>query len=176
MSENVSFTKEQFQEFLHAISQNKLNPLEQKKLEEELRKDRRKLRRSIEEGYSAELKRWAQQNGCTHSRWPAGHRNAGESAPRGQGEWTTGGQVSGNVISLLCLRCQTTWKFEGTQQEVEYANNSASGLMCFPPPPVERCLNKDQFISVRPVAPVFQPCQKCGEEFTEKELAKHACS
>ena len=148
MAENKSqvtgFTYEQVQELLRvAIAEaSKLNPIEQKRLDEEIERDRRRKQLSIELGRVEEESRWRRQNSCTHSR----HNTTGESVPRGMGTWTTCGQThSDDTISLICMRCATLWHFQATPRERELANGA--GLLGFAPPPIERCLNKNDFAS-----------------------------
>ena len=103
---------------------------------------------------------------------------AGQMAPRGQGEWMTSGQTCGDegMILLLCVRCKTEWKFKGTRQELDYVVNSEHGLLGFEPPPIERCVNKDEFLKKPPLKPEFQQCGRCKETFLGRELATHACT
>lgn len=131
------------------------NVLEQKKLDEELERERRRNQLSIELGYADEMGRWRKQNSCTHCVYPIGHRQAGQNAPRGIGEWCTGGQVHGNgTITLICNRCQTTWNFKATPEEIQYATDAEHGLLGYEPPPIERCENRQQFLMKPPIKPV----------------------
>jgi hypothetical protein len=94
------------------------------------------------------MKRWNQQNGCTHQR----DKSKGHMVRRGDGEWMTGGQVLTNGdIALLCTRCQVQWIFKPTNNELDFANNA--GLMGFPPPEIERCTNRANFLKERPKPP-----------------------
>ncbi len=128
-----------------------MNPMEKKQYEEEIKREKRRAILSVELGKAEAEKRYRQQTGCTHSRLStAAGARAGQPAPRGQGEWTTGGQVHGyDTIGLVCLRCSTSWQFKATPQEIEFANQV--GLLGFAPPPIERCINKADF--EKPVAP-----------------------
>ena len=140
MSEGITLSKEQFQDLLAAISNPKMNPLEQKKFEEEEKKEKRRALLAVELGTAEAQSRYRKAMGCSHSR----DGRTGNAVPRGTGEWTTGGQVHGNdTITLSCLRCGTRWTWAATPQEREYANNA--GLLGFTPPPIERCINKDDF-------------------------------
>ena len=139
----TTFTYEQVQELLK-IAANKMNPLEQRKLDEELARDRR--RRIMETVYAQaeEQARWNKQQGCTHYR-----DDKGNAAPRGTGTPTTGGQLHSNeTATLLCTRCGTEWHWKTTPQERDYFNSV--GMMSLQPPPVERCLNKDSFVTSPP--------------------------
>jgi hypothetical protein len=140
----VSLSYEQLQELLQSViaSASKLNPLEQKKMDEELERDRRRAVLAVELGRAEEEARWRRQNSCSHSR----HASTGAGVTRGTGIWTTCGQTHGDdSISLICMRCATLWHFKATPEEREYANNA--GLLGFEPPAIERCLNKNDFAS-----------------------------
>jgi len=50
--------------------------------------------------------------------------------------------------SLICQRCAIVWRFMPNINEREYILNGP-GLLNFAPPPIERCINKDEFV-VRP--------------------------
>jgi hypothetical protein len=135
---------------------NKPNALEQKQLEEEAERSRRRHIRALEEGYEDSKKRWNQQHNCTHRFYGMGEAEGGNMAPKDRGQWKTGGQVhASGDITLLCLRCNTTWRWKGSPQEIEYVNNSAHGLLGFAPPPIERCLNKDEFVMEYPQEPAL---------------------
>ena len=161
VTESINMTKEQLQEILAAAisGAKQMNPLEQKKYNEELEKERRRARMMVTLGKAEEEARRNRELGCSHTRYPATHgKLAGHPAPRGQGEWCTGGQIHGyGLIGITCLRCGSHWMFRASQQELAYANDA--GLMGFPPPPTERVLE--------------QRCQHCAEMFTESEFAKH---
>ena len=134
---------EQMQELLLKVVEaaNKPNWLEQRKIDEETSRIRRRELLAVELGRAEEESRWRRQNSCTHSR----HAQTGEGVPRGTGVWTTSGQVnSDDSISLICMRCATHWLFQASHQEREYAHNA--GLLGFPPPPIARCLNKADFV------------------------------
>jgi hypothetical protein len=150
---NITMSKEQFQELLTALANPRMNPLEQKKYDEEAKRDKRRAALAIELGRSEAENRWRRQNSCSHSR----DSRTGQAVTRGSGEWTTGGQVHGDdTISLGCLRCGTVWHWKGSPQERDYALNA--GLLGFAPPPVERCLNKEDFAP--PVAPSQETMDK----------------
>ena len=174
---NVTLTYDQLQEILKLVSQPKLNALEQKKLNSELRKEHRERISGLMQGYADDLKRWNQQRGCSHCRWPmfAG-ANAGQMAPKGQGEWMTSGQAHGDgTVTIICARCNTRWHFKATANELDYAQNSEHGLLGFVPPDISRCLNKDEFLREAPQAPSLKQCDTCREHFTEGEFKSHEC-
>lgn len=140
----VTMTFDQVQDLLRTVlaEANKPNALEQKRLDEELAKDKRRAALAVELGRAEEEARWRRQNSCTHSR----HATTGESVPKGTGVWTTCGQTHGDdSISLICMRCATLWHFQATANERDYANNA--GLLGFMPPPLERCLNRADFVT-----------------------------
>lgn len=146
MAENKQIsglTYEQLQELLTTVlaSANKLNPLEEKQLKEEIQREERRKMLSIELGRAEEEARWRRQNSCTH----CADSKTGEPVARGTGISTTSGQLHGDgSISLICMRCATHWHFMPTRDEFEYANNA--GLLHFRPPAIERCLNRQDFI------------------------------
>ena len=146
MSNNnsMNITHEQLQEILRtAIAEaTKPNWLEQKKMDEEMERDRRRTILAVELGRAQEEKLWREQNLCTHCR----NEKTGEAVKRGTGVWCTSGQAHTNdVASLICQRCATLWQFKVTPEEREYIINGP-GLMGFAPPPIDRCLNKENFV------------------------------
>jgi len=141
MAETVGITKEQLQEILIKVigAAKAMNPIEEEEYKKKLELKQRRDLMMIELGKIEEMREKAKRDGCTHCRWPAGGKQAGMSAPKGQGEWCTAGQIHGsNTIVLLCQRCGWTWIFKGSEAELDYAANA--GLLGFPPPPEERCL------------------------------------
>jgi hypothetical protein len=139
----VSLTHEQLQDLMRVMLQeaNKPNWLEQKQLDAEIEKDRRRSVLAIELGRVEEEAKWRRQHSCTHTR----DEKSGNAAPRGKGVFTTSGQIhSDDVITLICMRCATTWRWKASPEEREYVNNA--GLLHFAPPPVEHCLNKSDFV------------------------------
>lgn len=140
-NQGITLTQDQFQQLLDAIGSPKMNPLEQKKYDEEAKKDKRRAMLAVELGKAEAESRYRKQVGCSHSRDP----RTGNAVARGMGEWTTGGQCHGDdTITLSCLRCGTQWTWKGSPQEREYANNA--GLLGFAPPPIDRCINKADFM------------------------------
>lgn len=125
------------------------NPLEQKAIDEAIEKDKRRTLLSIELGKAEEESRWRKQNSCSHSR----DEKTGLGVARGKGQWTTGGQLhsSNRTASLHCLRCGTAWIWPVTFQEWEHYEQQ--GMLGMAPPPIEKCLNKDDFVE-RPQARV----------------------
>lgn len=123
------------------------NALEAKQMQEALERDRRRTLLAVELGRVEEEARWRRQNSCTHS----ADAKTGEPVTKGTGRWTTSGQVHGDdSASLICQRCSTLWKFVPTREEREFILNGP-GLLGYAPPPIERCINKDDFM-MRPPA------------------------
>lgn len=155
----VMLSHEQLQELLAGVlaKANQMNPLEAEKYHEELEKRRRTeiFKNTVRSEVAAQQ---ARLQSCSHCRWPAtAGKLGGHAAPRGQGEWVTGGQIHGRgIIGLTCLRCGNRWLWQGTQDELEYAESA--GLLNFPPPAEERCLTA---------------CRHCSEFFTNKQLTQH---
>lgn len=117
----ISISPEDLQQLLktaiaEAVGQaTKLNPIEQRKLDEELAKDRRRSMMMIQLGKIEEESARQKRDGCSHMRYPAGAgKLAGHSAPRGAlgAEWCTGGQAyQDGTAMIICLRCSSTWLF-----------------------------------------------------------------
>ena len=156
----VSLTQEQLQELLGkvaAIASENMNPLEKEKYQEQLDMKRRIeiFKSTVRSEVAAQAARMA---GCSHSRWPSSAgKMGGHAAPRGQGEWATGGQIHGHgLLGLTCLRCGKGWFWMGSPQELDYAESA--GLLNFPPPDDSRCLTA---------------CIHCSEFFTGKEVREH---
>lgn len=141
MPEYVNLTKEDLKELLMAVANagKAMNPLEQKKYEEEVKKEKHHAAMVLEMGRAEEESIRAKRNSCTHRT----DKTSGDSVSLSDanGWWCTQGQVHSNdVISLICLRCSTVWYWKGTPQEREYAVNAEHGLLHYPPPPKERLL------------------------------------
>lgn len=144
---SLNITHEQLQVLLReaVAGASRLNPLEQKKLNEEIEREKRRNLSGALIGYEDEKNRWNKQHSCTHSR----HEQTGNAVPKGTGQYTTGGQAVGRDKAILvCLRCSAEWIWMPTPNERDYIEQH--GLLGFAPPPVERCLNKDQFMTEPP--------------------------
>jgi hypothetical protein len=139
----ISISPEQLQDLLktaiaEAVGQaTKLNPIEQRKLDEELQKDRRRNMMMIQLGKIEEESARQKRDGCSHMRHPAGAgKLAGHSAPRGSlgAEWCTGGQAyQDGTAMIICLRCSSTWLF---RPDSNYYNAILqNGLLGEAPPP-----------------------------------------
>jgi hypothetical protein len=116
-SNAFSITPEQLQELLKtAIAEAvKLNPIEQRKLDEDLQRERKRNQMMIQLGKIEEEAARRKRDGCSHMRHPAGSgKLSGQSAPRGSlgAEWCTGGQAyQDGTAMIICLRCSSTWLF-----------------------------------------------------------------
>ena len=154
---DVTLGKAELQELIEAVVRAAKAPgvLEQRAMDEDIERQKRRDQLAIELGYAEQLKMWNQQQGCTHSRYSMGAgKLAGHGCKSGQGEWTTGGQLNSNGnASLVCLRCGTNWIFIPTANEKEYAEHE--GFLGFQPPPIDRCLNKDSFVKAPPALPAL---------------------
>lgn len=136
---SLNISKEDLKELLMSVmaASRQMNPLEEKKYNEELEKERRKAHLVRQLGEDEERQISQRRNGCSH----CVDKDTGQPVPRGTGLWCTQGQVHSNdIISLICMRCSTTWHWKGTPQERAYAIDAEHGLLHIPPPSEERLL------------------------------------
>ena len=157
----TTFTYEQVQKLLESVvaKTQQLNPLEQKQYNETLELEKRKARAMVHFAKAEELARQRKLNGCTHSRYPNGHKLAGHPCKKGTGEWTTAGQVHGHgIASMICLRCSNIWIFRASLEEMQAIVDGA--LAGAAPPEEERCLT--------------ETCQYCNRVFTKVEFGNPA--
>lgn len=134
----ISITPEDLQNLLktaiaEAVGQaTKLNPIEQRKLDEELAKDRRRNMMMIQLGKIEEEAARQKREGCSHMR----DSKTGDAVPRNwpTGEWTTGGQAyQDGTAMVICTRCSSTWLF---RPDPNYYNAIIqNGLRATQPPP-----------------------------------------
>lgn len=111
----------------------KLNPLDERKYNEEINREKRRAMFAVELAKAEEQTRLNRINGCSHSR----DSRLGNAVAKGTGEWTTGGQMHGNdTATLTCLRCGFGWHFSTTPQEREYFREQ--GMLGMAPPPMDR--------------------------------------
>lgn len=137
----------------------KPNALELRQIEEAEAAEKRRAQMVKALGQAEAEAMRKRKSGCTHSVWPnSAGRLAGHSAPRGEGQWCTGGQQHGDgTISVICLRCANTWTFKATNEELQSVPDS--GLLGAPVPPAERWI---------------QTCGYCNQPITgDKEYQKH---
>jgi len=120
----TGFTYSQVQELIKTAvdaaigAANRMNPIEQRKFDEELDREHRRNQMVAQLGRIEEEATNRKRNGCTHMRYGMGAgKHAGEMAPRGasNAEWMTGGQAHQNgLATLVCTRCSTAWLFKPT--------------------------------------------------------------
>ena len=119
--------------------------LEQKEIDKQIEADKR---RDLAMRSLAKIEEEAarnKKNSCSHTRHPmAMGMLGGHGAPKGQGEWTTGGQFSGRndktgaiQAVLVCSRCSMTWRWEPTVKELDYFQNGGT-MLGYAPPPEDR--------------------------------------
>lgn len=136
----VEISKSELQEIMTAaITASKqapaMNPLEQRKFDDEDAKDRRRDLLGAELAKVEMEKRWRDQNACSHSV----DRQTGDAVPRGTGKWITGGQAyQDGTAALHCLRCKFVWRFRPTPEQ--FAVIVQNGMYAFAPPPDEQTL------------------------------------
>lgn len=164
----VEMSKEQLQELLSTAVRSgvsgamehltRMNPIEQRKFDDETAKDRRRDMLGVELGKAEEESTRRKQNGCTHSV----DRQTGEPVARGTGKWITGGQAyQDGTASLLCLRCNRTWRFRPSSEQ--YAAIVQVGMYGFAPPDLESTICNG----------CLEPIQKCrcADDYLKQKLA-----
>lgn len=141
-AESITLTKDQFQQILDALQTPRMNPLEEKRLKDELERAKRLEQVQIESARTEMLKRENKKNGCSHTRYPmSAGKKAGHAAPRGQGEWTTSGQPhADDTATMICERCGYTWRWKTTPQERDYFMNNDGGMLGMAPPEESRVI------------------------------------
>jgi hypothetical protein len=113
------------------------NPKEARELEADIEREKRRTLLAIELAKSEQAILERKKNGCSHSRYENGSKNAGMPAPKGTGEWTTGGQLIGrDEAFLVCMRCSYGWKWKTSYEEREQIANT--GMLGMAPPKPER--------------------------------------
>jgi len=137
----ISLTFEQLKELL-ASAQKQPNVIEQKRIDEEIEKERK---RDLAQAQLAKIEQEAMEEKkrrCSHTRYPmAMGARGGHLAPKGQGEWITSGQChSPKLATLICMRCSYTWNFEPTTAEFEQITQS--GMIGWAPPDQSRILSE----------------------------------
>lgn len=173
----ISLTPEDLQNLLktaiaEAVSQaTKLNPLEQRKLDEELAKDRRKNAMIKQLGEIEERAMREKRDRCSHLRYPAGSgKLSGHGAPKGAlgAEWCTGGQAyQDGTAMVICLRCSSTWLF---RPDSNYYNAILQNGMLGEAPPREE-------LTICPGCFELKPVCRCKELYLlakAEEVGKEA--
>jgi hypothetical protein len=130
-----------------AAESKKMNPIEQKKYDDEIKAEERRKMMMVELGKAEEQAMINRKNGCSHSRHSmSAGKLGGHSCAKGAGEWTTGGQIhSDGTATMVCTRCSWTWHWQPTAREREYIDNA--GMLGMAPPSEERLI-KDEPIAV----------------------------
>jgi hypothetical protein len=162
----ISITPEELQNLLRSAikeavaSATALNPLEQRKLDEELAKDHRRSAMILQLGKIEAEAQLQKRNACSHMR----DAKTGDAVPRNwpTGEWTTGGQAYQNGLAvIICQRCSTTWMFK---PEPNYYNAILqNGLLKAAPPPEE--------YTICPGCFELKPACKCLEIYVQAKQA-----
>jgi hypothetical protein len=144
----TTFTWAQVQELIKtaiatAVAEsNKLNPIEQRKFDEEIGRERRRNMMMVELGKIEEASAKRRRSGCSHLRYPANAgKLAGHGAPPGTSgaEWTTAGQAYQNgTAALMCQRCQSIWLFRPAPEYL--ADIRENGMLGIPPPEEQNVL------------------------------------
>ncbi len=144
MTQVTGITPEQLQEILATVIKEakSLNPLEQKKFDEDMKQERRRAKMVASLGRAEEEAQRAKRDRCSHMRYGANMgKNSGLSAPKGAmgAEWCTSGQAYQDGTALIiCERCSTTWRFKPTAEF--YSVIVQNGLLGEAPPPPEMTL------------------------------------
>ena len=123
---------------------NAPNVLQQLEIDKLVQQEKRKalMQRTMAQVEEEAARR--KKDGCSHSRWPmSAGKIAGHSCPKGQGEWTTGGQLVGSehgkeLAFLVCQRCGSNWKWKPNSGE--YESILTNGLQGWAPPATERVI------------------------------------
>lgn len=148
-TQTVNLTFEQLQELMSKVvasavaESKKLNPIEERKLKEQLEADRRRALLAVQLAKDETSAMMRKKYGCSHM----ADLKTGQPVQKGAfgGNWTTGGQVHSNgTITLVCLRCNWEWRFKATDAEKQYALDAEHGLLYFPPPGDERLLKEEE--------------------------------
>lgn len=134
-------SKEDLQELLvsamsaAASEARRMTPLEERKYKEEVARERRRDRMSIELAKAEEQNQRNKMLGCSHKCDPKTGLAVGRDRP--DGLWTTAGQLHGNdLATLCCIRCGWTWRWKTNPGERDYINNV--GMLNMAPPPKDR--------------------------------------
>jgi hypothetical protein len=117
------------------------NAKETREIEADIERERRRTMLAVELGKVEQEHQERRKNGCSHSRYENGSKNAGQPAPKGTGEWTTGGQLVGrDTACTICVRCAYNWIWKPTWEEREYINNV--GMLGMAPPKPEQVISE----------------------------------
>ena len=142
---------------------SKLNPLDQRKYDEMIAKEKRRDLLAVQLGKAEEEAARRRKDGCSHLRYPAtAGKLSGHMAPHGYpgAEYRTGGQVYQNGLAMmLCLHCGSSWWFRPTPEY--YAVLAQNGLDNTAPPPEKDCI----------CIGCYEPKPKCTCNQTSREHA-----
>jgi len=157
----LNITPEQLQELLRtAIAEaTKLNPLQQRQLDEELARERRKNLMMRQLGQIEEESMRKKREGCSHMR----DAKTGDGVPRNwpTGEWTTGGQAyQDGTAMVICTRCSSTWLFR--PEANYYGAILQNGLRSSPPPP--------EHLTICPGCFELKPACRCKELYLKSQM------
>ena len=133
----IYFSPDQLQEFMAkamaaAVAEaRKMTPMEERKYNEEVQREKRRDRMAIELAKAEEQIQRNKRLGCSHKCDPRTGLAVGRD--RQDGDWTTGGQLHGNdMATLVCIRCAWTWRWITSPAERDYINNA--GMLHMSPP------------------------------------------
>lgn len=147
-----------------AVAQaTRLNPMEERKLAEELAKERRRNQMMIQLGKIEEEAARNKREGCSHMR----DAKTGDSVPRNwpTGEWTTSGQAYQNGTAvIICQRCSSTWLFKPDPNY--YSAIIQNGLLKAAPPPED--------LTMCPGCFELKPHCRCKEIYVEAKARENA--
>lgn len=136
---SVNMTAEQLQEVLTKVlstgiaEAKRMNPVEEDQYEKQMETKLRRELASIEHARVEEEAQKRKMLGCPHHVDKEGN----PCRPQDGGKWITQGQVhSEGLLSLLCLRCNKTWMWKGTAEEISLALEN--GMKRWNPPARER--------------------------------------
>lgn len=126
---------------------HQLNPIEQRKYEQELEAQKRRDKAMVELAKAEEESARRKKFGCSHSRHPmAMGKLGGHAAPKGTGEWTTGGQLhDDDTATMVCSRCAWTWHWKPTLQERLYIEQQ--GMLGMAPPDDSRLIKPEEAVA-----------------------------
>ena len=123
---------------------NRPDPLREKELAEQLATEKRRTAMMLELGKIEEASTKRKKDGCTHSRLPMSARKyGGHAARKGEGEWTTGGQMhDDDTATMICTRCSWTWHWRPTLEERRYIEQQ--GMLGMSPPAESRLITTEE--------------------------------
>ena len=137
----IYFSPEQLQDFMAkamaaAVAEaRKMTPMEERKYTEEVQREKRRMRMSIELAKAEEQMQRNKRLGCSHK--CDARTGLAVGRDRQDGVWTTAGQLHGNdMATLVCIRCAWTWRWVTNPNERDYINNT--GMLNMAPPDSKR--------------------------------------